>query len=226
MDENVLTLEIRREIYNLVLKYPGLHLREISRRMYIPFSTLKYHLDYLEKHEILHGKSDGRYIRYYVEYKVGRREKQILNLLRLDTPRNIILYLLIHLYSSQIDISGSLGKHPTTIEFHLKKLLEMDIITPVEVKDGKVYREIKPKVVECSPVGKEKIYVLKDPQVIYDLLITYKYSLIEDITGGLFLDFLDYFISDGVPEHVINPKDMTDSVIEVFFEIFPHPYHA
>ncbi len=41
MIDDILTLEIRGGIYNFILKYPGLHLREISRRMDIPFSTLK-----------------------------------------------------------------------------------------------------------------------------------------------------------------------------------------
>ena len=31
-NENILELETRRHIYNIILNYPGLHLRELSRK--------------------------------------------------------------------------------------------------------------------------------------------------------------------------------------------------
>ena len=222
---NILVLETRREIYNYILQYPGLHLREISRRLTIPFSTLMYHLRFLEKRELIKEKTEGRYNRYYITEKIGHREKEMLSILRKDTPRTIILYLLVHIYSSQIDISGSLKKHPTTIEFHLKKLLDLNIIEPVQPVDGKIYRDINPKIIECEPIGKEKIYVLKDPNDIYDLLTTYKHSLVEDLESNLILDYLDSFTSD-LPEKLPSPKDWEDLAIETLFEIFPHPYHV
>ena len=222
---NILILETRREIYNFILRYPGIHLREISRRLTIPFSTLMYHLRFLEKRELIKEKTEGRYNRYYITEKIGRREKEILSTLRKDTPRTIILYLLVHIYSSQIDISGSLKKHPTTIEFHLKKLLDLNIIEPVQPVNGKIYRDFNPKIIECEPIGKEKIYVLTDPNAIYDILTTYKHSLFEDIESNLILDYLDFFTAD-LPERLPSPKHWEDLAIETFFEIFPHPYHV
>jgi DNA-binding transcriptional ArsR family regulator len=222
---NILILESRREIYNFILRYPGLHLREISRRLTIPFSTLNYHLRFLKKRELIKEKAEGRYNRYYITEKVGSREKEILSILRKDTPRTIILYLLAHIYSSQIDISGSLKKHPTTIEFHLKKLLNFNIIEPVQPVNGKIYRDTNPKIIECDPIGKERIYVLKDPDAIYDTLTTYKHSLLEDIESNLVLAYLDSFTKD-LPEKLPSPKEWEDLVIETFFEIFPHPYHV
>ena len=47
--KNILKLEIRRKIYDFVDKNPGLHVREISRRMDIPINTLIYHIKYLKK---------------------------------------------------------------------------------------------------------------------------------------------------------------------------------
>lgn len=222
---NILELETRREIYNYILQYPGLHLRELSRRLHIPFSTLMYHLRFLEKRELIKEKTEGRYNRYYITEKIGHREKEIVSILRKDTPRTIILYLLVHIYSSQIDISGSLKKHPTTIEVHLKKLLALHIIEPVMPVDGKIYRDIHPKIIECEPIGKEKIYVLKDPNNIYDLLMTYKHSLVEDLESNLILDFFHSFSTD-LPEKLPSPKDWEDLFIETLFDIFPHPYHA
>lgn len=47
--EDSLALETRRKIYNLILNYPGLHEREIARKLNLSLSTLDYHLHYLEK---------------------------------------------------------------------------------------------------------------------------------------------------------------------------------
>jgi len=222
---NILELETRRKIYNYLSHYPGLHLRELSRRLHIPFSTLIYHLRFLRKRGLIKEKTKGRYNRYYVTENIGLREKEILGILHEDTPRMIILYLLVHIYSSQIDISGSLKKHPTTIEFHLKKLLALNIIEPVQPVDGKIYRDINPKIIECEPIGKERIYVLKDPHDIYDLLTTYKQSLIEDLESSLILDFFHSFTSD-LPEKLPSPKEWEDLFLETLFELFPHPYHV
>jgi len=151
----------RNEIYNYILEHPGLHLGELSRRMDIPKSTIGYHLNHLKKRERLVKKSEERYTRYYIANKVGKTDKKILNLLRQTVPREIIIFLLLHPYPSQIKISRNLGKHPTTISFHLKKLMNVDII-------------------ETIPNGNETIYRMKNPQHIYDLLIIYGESLLGD----------------------------------------------
>ena len=226
MYRNILMLETRRKIYNSVLDYPGLHVREIERKANIPFSTVKYHLNFLQKRELIKEQASGRYTRYYITEKIGRNEKIILGLLRQETTRGVILYLLTHVYGSQIDMSNGLEKHPTTIEFHLKKLLENEVVEVAEPKNGKLRRDISPQIIECEPVGKEVIYILKDPFAIYDLLIAYEQSLVDDKIGRVVLDFVDDIIAGGIPDKVNNPKDMIDIVFDAFFEIFPHPYHV
>ena len=131
-----------------------------------------------------------------------------------------------HVFASQNEMSNGLEKHPTTIEYHLKKLLENGVIRTAEPVDGFLHLDFKPHVIACEPIGKEIIYVLKDPYVIYDTLIAYEHSLIDDEIGKLALDLIDYLITDGVPETVKNPKDILDSAFEAFYEIFPHPYHV
>ena len=92
--ENILKLEKRREIYNFILENPGLHLREISRRINISFGGLRHHLDILKKQELIITKDDLKYTRYYATQKVGKNDREILNLLRQDVPRKIIYLLL------------------------------------------------------------------------------------------------------------------------------------
>jgi len=151
----------RKEIYNYVLEHPGLHLGELSRKMDIPKSTMNYHLNHLKKQELLIKKSEERYTRYYIANKIGKTDKKIIHLLRQTVPREIIMFLLLHPDSSQIKISKNLKKHPTTISFHLNKLMNIDII-------------------ETIPNGNETICRIKNPQYISDLLIKYGESLFDD----------------------------------------------
>ena len=119
---NILELKARRGIYDFIQKFPGLHTREISRRMNTPFSTLQYHLRYLEKRELIKSKADGKYNRYYVSFQFGKKQKDILDIVRKKTPCSIIFYLLSFVVGTQADVSKSLRKHKTTVDFHLKKM--------------------------------------------------------------------------------------------------------
>ena len=101
--EDILKLETRRNIYDFILKNPGLHLREISRRANIPLGSLNYHLNFLNKNELIVTKYDPRYLRYYVKQTVGKKDKEIINLLRQEIPLRIVILLLCpgpaHIYS-------------------------------------------------------------------------------------------------------------------------------
>ena len=88
-----------------------------------------------------------------------------------------------------------LNKHPTTIGFHLDKLLKADLIEKVKV-------------------GKEMKYRLKDTYKIFTFLIIYNYEL-SDNTVNIWLNSLGLF----------SPKKI-DTLINIFWEICPHPYHV
>ena len=224
----IIELETRKCIYQFILKYPGLHFRELSRKLRIPISTLNYHLKYLEKRGLITAKPEGKYTLYYVSNKIGNSQKKMLHLLRQETPRNIILYLLLSACASRIELSRSLEKHPTTIKLHLKKLLDMDIIEPAAVNDGEVHvKHGSIKIVERTPVGTEIIYRLKDVHSIEDSVILYKKRTLDDT----FCDILsvyhkhwDSFDWSGAKMRSI--KDVMESLEEMGYEIFPHPYHV
>jgi len=224
--DNILLLSTRRAIYQFISKSPGFHLREISRRLHIPLTTVKYHLHVLTKRELIKEKKEGRYLRYYAINTVGSHDKKLISLLRLDIPRIIILYLLIHYWSTQVDISNSFHKHPTTIEYYLKKLMDVGLIEQVKPVDGKIYRDENPRIIECETVGREKVYIIKNPQQIYDIIITYKQSIIDDtISKDLFV-WISFLQTTGHPKKVIAPKKWEKSLDDVFWEVFPHPYHV
>ena len=226
--ERALDLKIRRRIYHFILKNPGLHFREISRRLKIPRGTLDYHLNYLQKRGLLTAKPAGKYIWYYVRNNIGNDKKKVFSLLRHEVPRNIILYLLSVSCGSQIELSKSLEKHPTTIEFHLKKLLDMGIIEPAPVDNKNVYVKFeKLWIIERAPVGKEIIYRLKNPLLIYDSVILYK-------KGSLDVNFcnipiIKFKFWSSFEDSKTKSKSFQGSIRsfeEMIYEIFPHPYHV
>ena len=209
--DNVLKLKSRQDIYNFILENPSSYVREISRKMNIPKTTLKYHLDYLEKHKLVTTKSEGGYKRYFVVNKLGQREKDLLNLLRQEVPRNIILYLILHIICSQIELSKALGKHPSTIGFHLKKLRDLGIIQSAFIKKRNIL--IKgPVAVERNKKSTEIIYVFSDLEffyIIYNLLIASKNSLPDRDTIDDLLYFVDQLASlDETKKRVLIKKSL------------------
>jgi DNA-binding transcriptional ArsR family regulator len=232
LKEDILNLKTRQEIYNFILKYPGLHLREISRRMNFSLGNLRHHLSYLKKHGLISTKTHSRYSRYYVIQKIDENDKEIINLLRQEIPRKIILLLsckgpayifkpnkykkynaklnrkkyprafskkeLIELtkyWKEPYATMFHLNRHPTTLDFHLQKLLDADLI----------------EIVKC---GKMIKYKLKDVEKLFTFLIIHNQELSED-TVNLFLMWTKLF----------SPQNI-DSISDYVYEILPHPYHA
>lgn len=202
-----LNLEIRRIIYNYILKNPGLHLRELSRELQIPKSTLTYHLNFLKKRDMIIEKNEKKFKRYYITQKVGNLDKDTLSLIRKNTPRKIILFLFLYPGNSRIEISNDLGKSPTTISYHLGKLIEKEVIM-------------------FHKSGRRKVYRLKDQREMYKFLITYEKSLSKDIAFYHLLNWVRYAIPDGIPRRKPGDKSDIDDVIEALYEIFPNPYYV
>jgi len=226
--DDILKLETRREIYNLILKNPGLHFREIKRRTNLPIGSLQYHLSKLNKYGLIFKKFDNSYNRYYASKSVGKKETDIINLLRQKTPLKIILLLLCpgpgEIYKDKETYEKSLKKHKTydktyskielveltkywrksdhyhikrsitTITFHLKKLLDADIIEKVWV-------------------GRSVKYKLKEEDMIISLLIKYKDALSKKAIDEI-LEVMDEY-NGGL-----------NNIESVLLEILPNPYYV
>ncbi len=213
----------RCRIHNTILSHPGLHLREISRMLEISKTTINYHLRQLEKQGLIYHKTYGKYYRYY-SLEIGSKEAMILSFLRKKTSRDIILFFLAHPYASQADISKSLDKHPTTVEFYLKKLLLKEIIKPVSVINGKIFREFKPTIIDCDPVSNERFFVLSDPILTQNVIKKYKQVLLNDEGSLSMFDCIEFMFTKDIPDKAVNPKKLIDIVLDALFDIFPPPY--
>jgi predicted transcriptional regulator len=146
---------------------------------------------------ILERSSQG-FSRYYGKMEVSEKNKKIFSVLRQEIPRKIMIYLIfLHEdFASQNEISEYLGKHPTTISFHLNKLIEVGLVNRITK-------------------GKEIKYRINYEHEMYDFFIKYNKSILDGIIPFA-LNWWEYKIQ----------SDRIDNILEFFYEIFPHPYYV
>ena len=169
--DKVLENEHRRTIYKYVKENPGLHMRELQRRLDIPLSTLEYHLDYLEKNEILSQEDDRRYCRYFSE-EHSKEEKTLLSALRQKRLREIILLVLSEGNLCFKDIIKEVSIAESTLSHYLKLLTEREIL-------------VKEKL------GTENCYRLKSEKNVVYSLLCYKTSFIDSLVDKVLASFLE-----------------------------------
>jgi len=220
-------LKRRRELYEFITDNSGSHMRGISRQLHIPLTSLKYHLTYLEKKGLIISKEDGKYNRYYISHNISEQEKKVLNCFRKKTTLHIILWFFIAIQCSQKDLSRALDKHPATISFYLRNMLNAGIIELVPIDNGAVYKNSLPIIIPREQVSSEKIYLLADPLMIYDLLIKHKENLPEkDIVTGI-IEYVEFHISNGIPKQIQNREDTIESIVRSFRKVlFPQSFCA
>ena len=218
-------IKIRREIYEFISQNPGLHLRDISRRMNIPFSTLKYHLSSLEKRNIVSFEKQGKYERFFVSKKIGEEEKKIIGFLQKKEYLHIILWFYMVVQFSQKELARYMEKHPTTVGFHLRRLRQAGIVKVIPIENGMIVKESLPQTIERKQVSNEKIYVLSDPWLIYDIILKHRKNLVHHFLVDALIYYVEFYIHDGVPKKAQNREEVIDSIVETFtYFFFPPPF--
>ena len=158
MPNDILSVASRRRIFECVSTHPGAHLRDVARRCTTPLGTSLYHLDYLETSGLIVSRRDGRYKRYFASHTVGRREKEVLSLLRHDAPRRLVEALLARGASTQRELCDAVGVSRSTVSFHLNRL-------------------VVDQVVARTPQRPEATYDVTDVPFTSDLLARFSESL-------------------------------------------------
>jgi len=226
--DDLFRLKIRRAIYKFILENPGLHFRELGRRLNIPRSTINYHLNCLKKQGLIITKKDYKYNRYFISEDMGEREKKILNIIRVETTRDVLLYIWIMVSASRIEIAKELDKHPTTVEFHLKRLLKCGIIEPAPTADGIIYTSLKNiPIIKRKKSKNEVFYRLKEPEIEKLLIMYYEKGQYHDIIAEAILTFVEELTPLNRPvKGILTAKERGELIEEIIFDIFPHPYYA
>ena len=163
--KEILELDTRRKIYEVIRKFAGSHFREIERKSNLPSGTVKHHLIYLKKHGLIKEEKDGNYCRYFpISFK---ENKKLLGLLRQKRVREIILSILIHKNCNHKQIVQAVEISPSTVSWHLKKLVEKNIIRSIKERRKTFYS------------------IIIDEEEIIKLLITYQESFLDVLVDSV-----------------------------------------
>lgn len=118
---------MRRTIRDYVETHPGVHFSELVRELDIAAGQMQYHLQQLLSNEqVVETPLYGRTHYYPSEYDGW--ECGALALLRRETAREILLYLLEHGSMTPGDVTDSLDIARSTLEWHLEHLLEQELV--------------------------------------------------------------------------------------------------
>ena len=226
--EKIMDIKTRREIYQYISKNPGLHTYELSKKLDMPRSTLRYHLKCLKKLNLIQLSAEKKDKRLYTSDQIGIRDKELLGLLRQKIPFRILMYLMFPGYCSKSELSRELGVFPSTIHFHLNKLLELGVIQPMVEKDGEFISYQDFKLIVCKkPVKREIFYMWKSVQMkkdVYRLLITFKKSFLDPSIIN------SYEIMCREPEKakdlkkILSINGIVDNILEYIDEVCFMPY--
>ncbi len=133
--DEVNTADNKQRVNDYIARYPGSHLRKISKELSLAMGNLQYHVNLLEKGGLINSRRMNFRKVYYAVSIFGERHKAILAVLRQETPREIILYLIENPGATQTDISAHLGFAPSSVSWHMSRLIDIDLIR--SHKDGR-----------------------------------------------------------------------------------------
>ncbi len=162
--DKILQLETRKKIYALVKKHAGCHFRDLERKSKLPPTSLKYHLNYLTKHGLITEEKEGNNLRYFPN-EFNSDNRVLLGLLRQESIKKILVYMLANKNCRQEDIARFSRLSASTVSWYLKKLTNKRIIRAV--KEGRNIRY--------------SLFVNENE--IINLLITYQIGFIDDLVN-------------------------------------------
>lgn len=197
--EEALELEPRRRIYEYILATPGTHLRGVHRAVRLPFGQVLYHLNYLEKLELVVVKKDGKFSRFFVKNLIGRKEKDVISVLRHEVPRTVSILLLFYKDLSHKQILEHVEVSPSTLSFHLSKMVEAEVIT----------RESR---------GRESIYRLADESLVTKTIIRHRASFKSDMVDRFCEVFEAFAEGEGEARSIpVNAAQRASALVENIF---------
>jgi DNA-binding transcriptional ArsR family regulator len=140
---------LRDEILSFVERYPGVHPREVERQMGLANRLASYHLEALTKEGVLARMDEGGYARYFPHdaLRLSPRSLSFVCLMRRPPALQITLLLLSEGELTPGAMSGSLGLARPSVSYHLKALLEEEILAVREE-------------------GRERRYTLRDAEFV------------------------------------------------------------
>lgn len=137
----------RARILECVTSVPGIHLRSVERETQLPLGQVLYHLDRLERMDLIVSSRDAGFRRYYLTRAIARDEKRFLAALRHQVPRRILLALLRTPRTNHKELQRILGVAGSTLSFHLHRLLDSHVLIREREGAANLYSISEPEIV-------------------------------------------------------------------------------
>ena len=131
VDGEEVALPTRKAIFEHVEANPGIHFSQLKRDLGMETGLLQHHLRELERYDVLESEEHQGKRRVFVAHELDDEERAILAVLRYETTRRILLYLLEEGPARNRDIAAAVGVTPATISWHLSNLVEKGIVASV-----------------------------------------------------------------------------------------------
>jgi predicted transcriptional regulator len=151
----------RERILALVVAQPGLHLRELPRRLGLSLRSVRYHLEALEEERLVVPHRSGRYERWFRVGNLSSQDHALISALRVGSQRTILSHLLLEgpMRFGSLDKATALSS--ATLVQSLGRLSAEGL---VELGDDRHYRLRDPGAVEMRLA----LYRLRFPDLMAD----------------------------------------------------------
>ncbi len=145
----------RKQIFSYISDNPGTHLRKTAKELNINLSTLRYHIDLLEKEGLIVSQKQNNLKIYYASGKLKPHEKTLTRLLQQKHFRDIILLLIDSPGLTLSQISDRLSMSLSSVSKYINILEDQRILSH-------------------EKLGRQKKYYINDKKSVIELLKTYR----------------------------------------------------
>ena len=152
------------QIQKIIEQTPGIQFREIMRSSGLKNGVLSHYLGKLEKNGVIKVIRGPRQSRFYPP-QITEEESIVIKALRKQTPRDLLLSLIIEDGLEFSQLVKEVKKSPSTVSLYLSQL----------VNDG---------LVETKFVALKKRYHIKARDLIDKLIEDYRPNVLEKSTSG------------------------------------------
>ena len=132
--------DIRGEIYDFIIKNPGIRYRVLIRLVGVSNGVLTYHLGMLEKFgEIRVERMSNKRVTRYFTVNIPKEDSNIISCFKSKVIRSIVFFVINNDLCTFNEIVNHIGKAPSTISWHVKKLREAGILRIIHGNDRILY---------------------------------------------------------------------------------------
>ncbi len=116
------------KVLRFIQEKPGCHLRLIKNELGISIGSVQYQLLKLEKMQRITSSRRGSYKFYFLHGVFKDNEKNLLQVLRQETAREILMFIIERKNPTQTDIVNSIGISAASVNWHIKHLIDFKVI--------------------------------------------------------------------------------------------------